>query len=289
MVSKKENDSDPYKNISVIKPLAGVLCIVVALICAGALYESEFRWKQTDQSLYDSIASYYEEENTVVDVRILDSVEFQNSLLVFYKDTANDNVYGFMHYTKGINQKFRIKEYSRFSSLYSSMVASFSFQKGQNTYYAMGGYNLSDIPAYAIPMLDLNGNTVLLPCAVPQANFLDIYSEKDIQNMYNNQTGEAAGYGPAPRHYILMALLDYTGKDVTEQYSIGMSKKYGTSGGGGAASSEPYFLYIGMGLILIFGLRLAWHIMPAEQIKAFGGTKKKRSKATPRKATNREE
>jgi hypothetical protein len=106
---------------------------------------------------------------------IIDKINVDNNILVYYRDEAVEGVFGFTLLWKGINGKYQIRN-TNYGRTYC-YVDGYPFLTSKGNYVAIGGsgYNerIANYKAW------LRGSEELLSNEVDGNNFLDIYRVKD--------------------------------------------------------------------------------------------------------------
>lgn len=245
------------KKIKFSKLIAGVSCILLALLSSYMLYASEYKFTSDKKVLSDAITKYASQGRyKVEDAYVLETKEIDGVLIAFFKDNKNPDVYGFARLLKGINMKYRLVSANRGASAYSAVVDIYEFDTRKGKYYAVGGYNLDkNIAYYGLKLHDgvySNSTEDILKYSIEKGCFLDIKKKSDIEKSIQELQGENRDHSLYFYHQTV--LLDEEGNDITEKYRIPDGDN---SWGAGTGTAELFMLYVFIAIILLLGFVLA--------------------------------
>ncbi|MFM1653270.1 zf-HC2 domain-containing protein [Brevibacillus sp. B_LB10_24] len=249
------------KKIKKTRIIAGVFCLFFALLCSFWLYSKEYTFTSDKGVLSTAITEYTSAGDHSTDAYVLETKEIDGVLIAFFKDNANPNVYGFARLLKGVNQKYRLVNVKYSPSNYSAVLKSYRFDTKKGTCYAVGGYHCENIAAYGLRFLEdgYRDTRRLLTFDIRNNQFLDLYSESDLQNTLREQMGEA---GQLSLNHSGLVLLDSKGTDITESYRMPESGDKGWSAS--VATMEQFMLYVLIAIVLILGVVFARYFLSAK-------------------------
>lgn len=231
--------------------IAAVICMLLALLFAYMIYDSEYKFTSDKAVLSAAITEYASHGRYALkDAYVLETKEIDGILIAFFIDNNNPNIYGFTRLLRGINLKYRLISANYGPSPYSAFVEIYSFDTKKGKYYAVGGYNCDkNIASYGLPLSgeDSSKTKYTLIYNLNNSQFLDILKDSDLQKSIKELPGKEKKY---LLYYKNAALLDSEGNDITENYKIPNSN---SSWGSGVATAELFVLNVIVAIILILG------------------------------------
>jgi len=244
--------------------MAAALCVIVTLGLSYALYASEFKYINDKGNLSAAITEHTSPFRSKVDAYVLETKEIDGMLVVSFRDRARTNVNGVAFLSKGINQKYRMLGARLRTSDYSSVVQTFKDEIKGELYYIVSGYNLTgdinkyglDYNAYKKPgHLSEDRVRQVVMMDVENAQFLDIYTAKEIDERAKRESNETLYY-----HMIAgTSFYDSAGIEITENFRIEDGGR--DEAGGTISKAELNLLYVFMAIVAWTGYIITKYIL----------------------------
>ena len=248
-----------FKKIKRTRLIATILSIVIAIILSYMIYNSEYKYINDKNAISAAINEYTAHSYfNIKDAYVLETIEVDGVLIVFYKDMSNPEAHGFARFKKGLNLRYRIVGTNYRESDYSAVVGSYPFDTKKGKYIAYGGYNIDEkIEVWGLKLFDASKSENMLRFNVKNNQFLELYKDSDIQEYMKEQQGE-------DKEYFFswdIALLDSDGNDITEDYRIPGEID---SKSVGIGTAELFMLNVLIAIVLILGLIMARYFWSEE-------------------------
>lgn len=251
------------KKVKMTRILAAVFCVILTLVLSYLIYASEYHYALEKSELSSAITEFTTPFDPSFDAYVLDTKVIGRTLIVSFKDQANEDIYGVTELQKGWNQKYRIIRTHIQPSDYSSVVQFYRLEIKKQRYYAVNGYNLaSNIRFYGLDYSTYKNPGTLSDDEVTQSiqfdvknpQFLEIYpADKLDDRMLKESKDTVYEY-----HLIGTSLYDASGNDITDNFR---NESESNRGGSGAGKAELFLLYVYIAIIMGLGIILTRYFL----------------------------
>ncbi|MCD4711885.1 MAG: hypothetical protein K8R73_01250 [Clostridiales bacterium] len=211
------------KNRRVIR----IAVIIVSILLAYLLYASEYSMKPEQSSLESGIHEFLDKSVTVIDF-----IEVDNTLFVYYTLGSNDSI-GFTALHKGINSRYQIR--SANYSTRNRVIDGAPFKTNGGEYLAVMGTNYDG--KIARVRIKTYSGEIFSEDVLDRSEILTIFSTKEPTRIEEFQ------------------LYDKDNNDITEEMKAYLTTKENHSTGVGKA--ELFMLYVFCFVIILMGYAIS--------------------------------
>lgn len=240
MVGRKPSGKIPFTKL-----LPAILLILASLGASYHLYDSAYSLPRDNVRLAEAITALHAESDLIVaDTEIIESVDVEDRLVLFYREKQNAHVYGFATLKKGLNQKYRLISTDYRDTGFSSVIQPYVLDEKGLRYYIVGGYKVEGtISSYSLDFVEDNPKSQMgeakVKFDVPGGQFLDVHKASEVDRGVMELQGEGK--------YLLdeqeVSMFDADGNNITENYRIeGIPRGSFAGGGNIGGTGDMYFL-----------------------------------------------
>lgn len=238
-------ETKPSEKIPFTKLLPLIFVILASLGASFYLYDSAYSIPRDNVRLAQAITALHAESDLIVaDTEIIESVDVEDRLVVFYREKQNAHVFGFATLKKGLNQKYRLISTDYRDTGFSSVIQPYVPNDKGLKYYIVGGYEVEgSISSYSLDFVEDNPKSqtgeVKVKFDVPGRQFLNVYKASEVDREVVELQGEDK--------YLLdeqeVSMFDTNGNNVTDNYLVeGIPRSSFAGGGNVEGIGNIYFL-----------------------------------------------